>query len=1358
MYSAPVNASLSGCLLELTFPAAPPASGSIALGGTAGGSAAFTLGNGYYLASERAVHFDRNTVATVTSSALQMTQGSIAAWVRWTDAAWMQPYGQMITSLGVANAGPWLAITPSSTLLYQVGKQVAVLAADVPATVPMPLGAWTHVVITFPTAAGGAVHLYVNGQPRAQAAVTASWSLAAGTTMCVGGPEQAGVWDGLRGDLFSLQVYDRILSAGEVQQLATGVIPTSTTSPSPSSSASPSVLPSPSSVLSASPSPSASASVSPAASTAGVVIPQPLLDIRFPSAPPSSGNIYGGGSLNSSVSVTLGSGGSYLASEAAVHLAGNGLLTVNEPGLLTASGTIALRLRWTTAAWTQSYGQRVVGLYTDVSAGPYLTVYPSSTFLYQIPSGVGALSADMPRTVAVPFSAWTHVAITYTQLVDGRACLYVDGGLAGNTSVNTAWSYAAGTPLRIGGPYRGGYFDGLQGDIQLLQVYGTALSPQQIAALAAAATPPTPTVSPTASPSVSGSISRSPSVTGSASGSTSTTASTTPSATASSSSSASDSLSATATASSTASPSDSSSTSPTASATASVSASAAASRSGSASKSLTSSDTASGSGSASVSPSLSVPPSPSASATISASASPSFVVSALLPSSSSAATATTTASLSTAASVTTTPAPSTAVRIAARFESPLHSAFDNPSSSQTRSGAAAASALPSGLIPVTVASVGLPLPVLRIALAEGCIGADAATLTCSVGGVLSAASPHLPVVALGAADFSAAAGPLLRLSPQSAVRLLPPRPGACIPLDVAFTLIPHRSWPTRSRASSDSLPCEDSVQVNTTVGAMSLPVAAAYAYAQPAASVVGIRCELNAADISTSDAGSLSATLAVTQAAVLVADAAIPVIRDAFLLRRSITSSLLSLRSGASAAVEAGDRLFFDTSGSLGRLDALQLQDNATTRLAGVSSSVTAQLTLHHAIAAVASRSLASSSKASSAGELAVATPVVGRTVMVVALDTRVSLHRPSLVVATQLASDYSAAAAAMRAGNVSSASNATVSGSHRPFGCTASARAVTAALLTAVAPPRLRLVVRIGGIRCRMLWSSPDGSQVHVETPSLAELCSSADASSGRVASAAAAAGSGCGHQSISLAYEADGVAAATATHRQLASAVSGSSNSTVALPSAESWVRSWLANGGAWMSAPSSEAASAHQQLSSLLANVSKSPLTRAVSCPPWCPSAVPQDSVPLAVAGSTDGSAGWSQQGEPEPLWQGVLVPASVASQADGDVSAGRELIAQTGFTAAGTGGAGSGGSSGGGTSGGGLYYTSDCAAAGFVSAEAGVCSNVSDPLHRMCAFTDAAGECQPCPANAYCPGGRRAIPYRGFYTTTESSGAI
>ncbi len=101
-------------------------------------------------------------------------------------------------------------------------------------------------------------------------------------------------------------------------------------------------------------------------------------------------------------------------------------------------------------------------------------------------------------TAALPLNAWTHLATTY----DGAVVrLYVNGVLAGSTSVTGAMAASTGV-LRIGGnSVWGEWFAGL---IDEVRVYNRALSAgevQQDMATAVSGSPPPPDTSPPTAPS-----------------------------------------------------------------------------------------------------------------------------------------------------------------------------------------------------------------------------------------------------------------------------------------------------------------------------------------------------------------------------------------------------------------------------------------------------------------------------------------------------------------------------------------------------------------------------------------------------------------------------------------------------------------------------------------------------------------------------------------------------------------------------------------------------------------------------------------------------------------------------------------
>lgn len=645
-------------------------------------------------------------------------------------------------------------------------------------------------------------------------------------------------------------------------------------------------------------------------------------------------------------------------------------------------------------------------------------------------------------------------------------------------------------------------------------------------------------------------------------------------------------------------------------------------------------------------------------------------------------------------------------------------------------------------LPVTIASVALPLPTLRISVAQGCIGLSEISLTCTVTRTLAATRPALDLLPPAAgtverdvAAVEAAAGPALRLVPAVPLVFRPPRAGACIPVDAAITLVPHRTWPMSVAADAASpAGCAGFVALpsisNSSVG-VPVPVAAAYAYAHSAAQVHGIRCELRG---SPQTAGSPGELIARAQAAALTVEPALPVPRDIFLYRRSL-GSLLSLRTGAMEQVLRTDAALFlrdafltgDGNSSSEAASDANASIPAVSRFVvspdAASSNATA-LALSHALAAAAARLAARDTVAGAAAAAGLSSaPVTGRTELVIMLNTQSMLQRPSLTHSLQAADAYTAAASEVeQLLNSSFGINEDMVSTREAAAtaCTADGRFAAAAVVGAVPAPRQRLVVSIGGIRARILWIAPDGSQIHVETPTYAELCglpassgsSSGSASSTESSGTTASGTGGCGYQAVSLFYEQEYASLPEATIDTGTGSTSDQPTLRRRLQLANSstpagingWVTAWLSEGSSLLT--NSDVAS-QARLSSLLSQVSAEPLARSVSCPPWCPSLVPDGSVPLALP-SSSGAASAAD-------WMGALVPAAAAAD-NGALVPAAGWSSADGSTAALSNGLSSGG----------LYYTADCAAAGYTSVESGICSNFSNPAHRSCAFTTAAGD--------------------------------
>ena len=141
---------------------------------------------------------------------------------------------------------------------------------------------------------------------------------------------------------------------------------------------------------------------------------------------------------------------------------------------------------WRTVIFKERPGGVVYGLFADQAGSR-----PSGqVFIGSERNAVG--------TAALPLNAWTHLATTY----DGAVVrLYVNGVLAGSTSVTGAMAASTGV-LRVGGnSIWGEWFAGL---IDEVRVYNRALSAgevQQDMATAVSGSPPPPDTSPPSAPS-----------------------------------------------------------------------------------------------------------------------------------------------------------------------------------------------------------------------------------------------------------------------------------------------------------------------------------------------------------------------------------------------------------------------------------------------------------------------------------------------------------------------------------------------------------------------------------------------------------------------------------------------------------------------------------------------------------------------------------------------------------------------------------------------------------------------------------------------------------------------------------------
>ena len=141
---------------------------------------------------------------------------------------------------------------------------------------------------------------------------------------------------------------------------------------------------------------------------------------------------------------------------------------------------------WRTVVFKERPGGVVYGLFADQAGSR--------------PSGQVFIGSERNAVgkAALPLNAWTHLATTY----DGAVVrLYVNGALAGSTSVTGAMAASTGV-LRVGGnSIWGEWFAGL---IDEVRVYNRALSAgevQQDMATAVSGSPPPPDTSPPTAPS-----------------------------------------------------------------------------------------------------------------------------------------------------------------------------------------------------------------------------------------------------------------------------------------------------------------------------------------------------------------------------------------------------------------------------------------------------------------------------------------------------------------------------------------------------------------------------------------------------------------------------------------------------------------------------------------------------------------------------------------------------------------------------------------------------------------------------------------------------------------------------------------
>jgi hypothetical protein len=603
---------------------------------------------------------------------------------------------------------------------------------------------------------------------------------------------------------------------------------------------------------------------------------------------------------------------------------------------------------------------------------------------------------------------------------------------------------------------------------------------------------------------------------------------------------------------------------------------------------------------------------------------------------------------------------------------------------------------------------------------------------------------------------------------------------------------------------------------------------------------VTVRCEVAASADDSAAGGTALATgsgsggagsgtvIAWATVRVLVVQAALPIPRD-ILLFRPASGALESMRLRVSEAVAAaGVEEALASLAAAINVSLPQAAAIAQTRLIAAAARRLSVRSRFASSAAGAAFSPFSSSVSASTPSSSSSLVVSGSTTMVLLLDTGVGLPFPSL---SQLLAQARAEAAVWEAAAAADTAAASVAstGSVDPAAGSATAGGIGAGAAAAVAalgcpPPAgylpalqalatgvggaaggsLSLAVYVGPVRANVSWAAPDGSQIHVQTPTFAQLCGAAAAAAARGGASSAGSGRDCGYHAIRLQYELTGGDDSTpaAAPRQAAAAGAAAGAATVAAVAAAALatnasaaaasvgggarriVQAATAGGGGgggavgWGWTGDWAAAGPGTPGEQWVLDTVRLPAAPAIACPPWCPSLLPDTALPLAVpAGGLPAATAASLTSPGFLAWMGVLVPAPALQLTPSDLAGGSTdglALAVPGLspldlTALGTGAdggapapvgasAGAVAASAAASASSGLYYAGD-RCVGYTDYTTGACSNASHPDFSRCAFGSGGDDCRPCPAHAICPGGARAYPAGpGWYTAAESSGVV
>lgn len=190
----------------------------------------------------------------------------------------------------------------------------------------------------------------------------------------------------------------------------------------------------------------------------------------------SSGNGHTG-TLGAGVSWTDGNVGSHAIS-----------LTGTASGVVTADGPVVdTSESFTVSAWVElaslSGYQTVVSIAGDTVAGFFLQLREDTGTLSfaRLPSDANGIATFVAASTAPEIGTWYHI-VGVNDATAGTITMYLDGRSMGSAAYSSGWE-ATGNTLIGHGLYNGDQVDFVNGSIDEVQLFSTALSAEQVAAL-----------------------------------------------------------------------------------------------------------------------------------------------------------------------------------------------------------------------------------------------------------------------------------------------------------------------------------------------------------------------------------------------------------------------------------------------------------------------------------------------------------------------------------------------------------------------------------------------------------------------------------------------------------------------------------------------------------------------------------------------------------------------------------------------------------------------------------------------------------------------------------------------------------